>query len=321
MRQAALAVLAATLWATPFAVSAQAPADGMTTNAAPARQLQVSAELSPKTVPLWPGAAPGALGNAPQDIPTLTIFPPDGATPADAAVIVAPAGGYRMLESGKQGREVADWFAAHGITAFVLSYRLVSAGYLHPTELHDAQRAIRWVRAHASDFGVAPDRIGMIGFSAGGHLTGMAETLFDAGDPKSSDPVDRMSSRPDFAILCYAALNLDLSEPAYKAFAGPNASPATMRQLSPVLNVTAQTPPTFILQTTEDRSLATDATAFYNALFAAHVPVEAHIFEKGAHGAGLGMTDPALRVWPILLENWLAGRGLLWRGPEAGPVG
>jgi len=321
MRQAALAALATTLWVAPFAAPAQAAADGITPNAAPARQLQVSAELSPKTVPLWVGAAPGALGSGPQDIPTLTIFQPDRATPAGTAVIVAPGGGYQVLDSGREGREVADWFAAHGITAFVLSYRLVSSGYLHPTQLNDAQRAIRWVRAHASDFGVDPNRIGMIGFSAGGHLTGMAETLFDAGDPKSTDPVDRMSSRPDFAILCYAALDLDLSDPTYRSFAGPNASPATLRQLSPVLNVTAQTPPTFIFQTTEDRSVATDATAFYNALFAAHVPVEAHIFEEGRHGVGLGMTDPALRVWPILLENWLAGRDFLWRGREAGSGG
>jgi acetyl esterase/lipase len=226
-------------------------------------------------------------------------------------VIVAPSGGYQVLESGRDGREVADWFAAHGVMAFVLSYRLVSHGYLHPSQLLDAQRAIRWVRAHADAFHVSRNRIGMIGFSAGGHLTGMAETIFDAGDPKSPDPVERVSSRPDFAILAYAALVFDANDPTPKMFAGSNASPTMVRQTMPSINVTPQTPPTFIFQTTEDRSLATNATGFYDALFAAKVPVELHIFERGRHGVGLGMTDPALSLWPLLLQNWLAGRGLL----------
>jgi acetyl esterase/lipase len=277
--------------------------------------------LSLETVRLWAGRAPGAHGDAPQDVPTLTIFRPDGARPVGSAVIVAPGGGYHVLASGGEGREVADWFAAHGLTAFVLSYRLMSSGYLHPTQLHDAQRAIRWVRAHASEYGLSPDRIGMIGFSAGGHLTAMAETVFDSGDSKSVDPVDRVSSRPDFAILAYAALVFDPAEPTVRRFVGPHATPATVRQVIPSLNVTAQTPPTFIFQTTEDRATATDATAFYDALYSAKVPVEAHIFEKGGHGAGLGMTDPALSLWPLLLQNWLAGHGLLEpKGPPPHPA-
>jgi len=264
-----------------------------------------------RTVRLWDGPAPGSLGNAPQDIPTLTIVPPLEANAVGTAVIVAPGGGYQVL-SERLGRPVADWFAAHGITAFVLSYRLVSHGYFHPSQLNDAHRAIRWVRAHAAGFKVSPDRIGMIGFSAGGHLTGMAETIFDAGDPESPDPVERVSSRPDFAILAYGGLVFGPNDPTPKMFAGPGASAAAVRQTMPSINVTPQTPPTFIFQTTEDQSVAaTNATGFYDALYAAKVPVEAHIFERGDHGVSLDTTDPALSLWPVLLQNWLAGRGLL----------
>jgi acetyl esterase/lipase len=241
----------------------------------------------------------------------LTIVRPDESTAVGTAVIIAPAGGYQELES-RQARPAAVWFAAHGVTAFVLNYRLISHGYFHPSQLNDAHRAIRWVRAHAAEFKVSPDRIGMIGFSAGGHLTGMAETIFDVGDPKAPDPVERVSSRPDFAILAYAGLVFGPNDPTPRMFAGPGASTAAVRQTMPSINVTPQTPPTFIFQTTEDQRLsATNATGFYDALFAAKVPVEAHIFEQGEHGVGLDTTDPALSLWPRLLQNWLAGRGLL----------
>lgn len=296
-------------------VSTNAHADGA---AQPGRASITAPERdlhSSKTIRLWDGPPPGALGNAPQDIPTLTIVPPDRSGTLGTAVIIAPGGGYQVLDSN-QGREVADWFAAHGVTAFILSYRLISNGYIHPNQLSDAQRAIRWVRAHADGFGVAPNRIGMIGFSAGGHLTGMAETVFDAGDPLSPDPVQRVSCRPDFAILAYAALVFEPNDPTPSMFAGPKASLAEVRQTMPSINVTPETPPTFIFQTTEDRSLATSATGFYNALLAARVPVEAHIFERGQHGVGLGTTDPALSLWPLLLENWLAGRGLMAQPPR-----
>ena len=258
-------------------------------------------------------------GTRRRTIPTLMLVQPDESTAAGTAVIIAPGGGYQVL-SERLGRPVADWFAARGITAFVLRYRLISNGYFHPSQLNDAHRAVRWVRAHAGEFKVSPDRIGMIGFSAGGHLTGMAETVFDAGDPKSPDPVERVSSRPDFAILADAALVFGPDDPTPKMFAGPGASAAAVRQTMPSLNVTPQTPPTFIFQTGADRSVpATNATGFYDALFAANVPVEAHIFERGEHGAGLDTTDPAIRLWPLLLQNWLAGRGLMPPLPHPAP--
>jgi len=228
------------------------------------------------------------------------------------AVIIAPGGSYQGLATGLEGRQVADWFAAHGVVAFILTYRLASAGYRHPVQLHDAQRAIRWVRTHAQDYGISADRIGIVGFSAGGHLAAMTETLFDPGNPQAADPVDRVSSRPDFAVLGYAAT--DRSAPGWNAqqFIVTRPDAATLRQISPVENVTAQTPPTFIYHTTTDELVDVDnALTMYRALKAANVPVEMHIFAQGRHGGGLGMTVPSLSIWPTLLQNWLAGLGLL----------
>ena len=268
-------------------------------------------QLAFRTLRLWEANAPGAHGSSQDDVPTLTLVPPDEPSAVPTAVIIAPGGGYQELATGHEGRQVADWFAAHGVTAFILRYRLISNGYFHPAQLNDAQRAIRWVRAHAKQFGVDPHRIGMVGFSAGGHLTGMAETIFDAGDPKALDPVNRESSRPDFAVLVYAALVFDADDPTPKLFAGTGASEETIRKIKPSLNVSAIAPPTFILQTSEDRALAPSATGFYDALLSEGVPVELHIFEHGKHGFGLGMTDSALSVWPDLLATWMRVRGLL----------
>jgi len=268
--------------------------------------------LTLKTFPLWEGTAPGALGTRAQDVPTLTVVTPGETTSFATAVIVAPGGGYQGLASSLEGRQVADWFAAHGVTAFVLTYRLTPSGYAHPTQLIDAKRAIRWVRAHAGDYGVNPSRIGMIGFSAGGHLTAMAETQFDGGDAKAADPVERVSSRPDFAVLGYAAIALADNRWNSSGLIGPKTPPATLAQLKPAANVRAETPPTFVWATTTDEVVpSTNATLMYDALVRAKVPAELHIFAKGRHGMGLGMTEPALSVWPILLQNWLEGLGMI----------
>jgi len=292
---------------TPGAVSSGKPRSQVAVPAADTRMA-----LTLKTVPLWQGPAPGALGDRPVDIPTLTIVAPDGAVSFGTAVIVAPGGAYLNLATGLEGRQVADWFAAHGVTAFVLRYRLSSYGYHFPLQLEDGKRAIRWVRAHAAEFGIDPHRIGMIGFSAGGHLTAMTETLFDAGDPKASDLVDRVSSRPDFAVLAYAPTEWNAKFQSDTSLVGPEPSPAVLRELSPVLNVSAQTPPTFIFQTTTDELVSPlNATRMYDALLAAKVRVEMHIFAAGRHGLALGMTDPALSAWPSLLQTWLYGIGMI----------
>jgi acetyl esterase/lipase len=265
-----------------------------------------------RTIPLWQGQAPGALGNEDSDIPTLTYFP--AAHGAPTAVIVAPGGGYRGLEMNYEGRQIANYLNAAGISAFVLKYRL-GPRYHHPIELGDAQRAIRLVRTRAADFGLKPDHIGMMGFSAGGHLTATAATHFDGGNPSAPDPIDRASSRPDFAILCYAVVSFTAPYShlsSAQALLGELPDPKLLAYLSNETQVTPQTPPTFIFSTSADTTVPSEnSVAFYLALHKAHVPAELHIFQKGPHGVGLDLGDPALGEWPKLLINWLRGLGLL----------
>jgi acetyl esterase/lipase len=265
-----------------------------------------------QTFPLWENGAPGALGHEDSDIPTLTYYPAREGVPT--AVIVAPGGGYSVLAANHEGRQVANWLNAAGITAFVLKYRL-GPRYHHPIELGDAQRAIRLVRAHAAEYGVRPDHIGMIGFSAGGHLTSTVETHFDSGSPKASDPIDRASSRPDFAILGYPVISFTAPyshRGSAEELLGDSPDPKLLENLSNDTQVTPQTPPTFLLSTSEDTVVPVEnSVAFYLALHKAHVPAELHIFQKGPHGVGLDLGDPALGAWPTLLINWLRGLRLL----------
>ena len=213
-----------------------------------------------------------------------------------------------------EGRYVAAWFNSMGISAFVLKYRL-GPKYHHPVELGDAQRAIRFVRTRAEQFGVRADRVGMMGFSAGGHLTATAGTHFDQGTPGAADPIDRASSRPDFLILAYPVISFDPAiahAGSVRSLLGNNPDAALIHDLSDELEVTATTPPTFLFHTTADTTVPVEnSVRFYLALRAAKVPAEMHIFENGPHGVGLALADPALSVWPTLLINWLRGRGLL----------
>jgi acetyl esterase/lipase len=266
----------------------------------------------PETVLLWDHGAPGALGDAPEDRPTLTIFRASGA--GGTSAIVAPGGGYRNLSMDKEGRQVASWFNAMGVTAYVLKYRL-GPRYHHPIELGDAERAIRLVRSRAAQLGIAPDRIGMMGFSAGGHLAATAGTHFDDGNPSASDPIDRVSSRPDFLILAYPVISFDPAiahRGSEQSLLGDNPDPKLVQDLSAELQVTAKTPPTFLFSTNADTTVpAENSVRFYLALRQAKVPAEMHIFQNGPHGVGLDLGDPALGQWPTLLANWLRGRGLL----------
>jgi acetyl esterase/lipase len=273
---------------------------------------KAEAQQEPQTFPLWENGAPGALGNEAQDIPALTYYPP--ARPVPTAVVVAPGGGYQTLAMNGNGRQMANWLNAMGITAFVLKYR-VGPRYHHPIELGDAQRALRLVRARAAEFGVKPDRIGMMGSSAGGHLASTAETHFDLGNPQASDPIDRASSRPDFAILVYPVISFTAPythRGSAEMLLGSSPDPKLLQDLSNEFHVTPQTPPTFIFSTSGDTSVPPEnSVAFYLALHKAGVPAELHIFQKGNHGVGLALGDPALGVWPTLLINWLRGLGLL----------
>lgn len=267
----------------------------------------------PETIALWEGSAPGALGDTDADRPTLTFFRA-ARQPNGTAVIVAPGGGYVNLSMNNEGRYVAAWFNSMGISAFVLKYRL-GPRYHHPIELGDALRAIRLVRSRAEQFGVRPDRVGMMGFSAGGHLTATAGTHFDEGKPDAADPVDRVSSRPDFLILAYPVISFDPAiahAGSVRSLLGDNPDPAQIHNLSDELQVTAATPPTFLFHTTADTTVPVEnSVRFYLALRTAKVPAEMHIFENGPHGVGLALADPALSLWPTLLTNWLRARGLL----------
>jgi acetyl esterase/lipase len=275
-----------------------------------------NAFLNIQTIRLWPGDAPEAKGTTCYDIPTLTILnPPPGANNG-SAVIVLPGGGYAGLAADLEGREVADWFAARGFRAFVLSYRLSSHGYLLPVPLIDARRAVQLVRARARDYQIDPNRIVMIGFSAGGHLAALAATQPVAGKPEADDPFDRVSSRPDYLVLGYGwlgAISSDTSHSTYcKEFDLMNRCEALRKAYTPDLFVTKDTPPTFMYHTFDDEAVPVEqALRFYDALVKAGVTSEIHIFAKGAHGSGLGNGDPALENWPSLMENWLRAQGLL----------
>jgi len=228
-------------------------------------------------------------------------------------VIVCPGGGYSGLSMDKEGDQIARWLNSLGVTAFVLKYRL-GPKYHHPVELGDAQRAIRTVRSKASEYRLLPDRIGIMGFSAGGHLASTAGTHFDAGEAAASDTIDRSSSRPDFLVLCYPVISFGnfAHQGSKRNLLGENPEPKLVESLSNETRVTAQTPPTFLFHTTTDASVPVEnSVMFYAALHKAGVPAELHIYERGPHGVGLAQTDEALSTWPARLADWLRVRGLL----------
>jgi acetyl esterase/lipase len=263
---------------------------------------------------LWREGAPGAVGTEPEDIPALSVHRPPSEKVNGAAVIVFPGGGYGGLADSYEGHEVADWFNSFGVTAMVLKYRLAPR-YRHPAPLNDAQRAIRLVRARASEWQVDPRRIGILGFSAGGHLASTAGTHFDAGKAGAADAIERQSCRPDFLVLCYPVVTM-AGEFAHAGsrnnLLGENSNPKLVEFVSNEKQVTPDTPPTFMFHTNEDSVVPPEnSVLFYLALRQAKVPAELHIYEKGRHGVGLGQQDPALASWPKLLFTWLRGRGIL----------
>jgi len=269
------------------------------------------AQQPPQAELLWPSGAPGALGSEPADQPSLTPFVLPKGTGSGAAVIVCPGGSYINLSMDKEGYAVAKFLNTLGISAFVLKYRL-GPRYHHPIELGDAQRAIRAVRSRAEQYGFQPDRIGIMGFSAGGHLASTAGTHFDAGNAAASDPIDRVSSRPDFLVLCYPVISFTqyFHAGSKKNLLGDNPDPALVEKLSNELQVTKDTPPTFLFHTTTDATVPVEnSVMFYSALRKAGVPAEMHIYERGPHGVGLAPNDPVLSTWPGRLADWLRIHG------------
>jgi acetyl esterase/lipase len=276
----------------------------------------VPATPEPPPVLLWPNGAPGAVGTEDADRPTLWVYRAAVEKATGAAVVVCPGGGYGNLALDHEGRQVAEWLNRHGITAAVLKYRL-GPRYRHPAPLQDAQRALRWVRAHAGELGVRTDSVGIWGFSAGGHLAATAATKFDDGDPGAADPLDRPASRPDFAVLAYPVISFSeefTHQGSRNNLLGPNPDQALLDGLSAERHVTPRTPPSFIFYTDEDPVRPENGVAFYLALRRAKVPAELHIYERGRHGLGLAQDDPVVSTWTERLRDWLRLRGVVRPG-------
>ena len=251
-------------------------------------------------VPLWPDGAPEALGTAEKDIPTLTAYLPEAASGRVAAVVICPGGGYRTLAS-HEGKDYALWLNQNGIAGFVLKYRLGSDGYRHPAMLQDAARAVRLVRARATDWRIDSTKVGVMGSSAGGHLASTILTHFNAGDPGAKDPVERESSRPDLGILCYAVISMGEHghQGSKQNLLGKDPSPALVEWLSNELQVTPQTPPCFVWHTYEDTGVKVEnALDFAAALRRNQVPFDLHVYQKGRHGIGLNDTPPFTNAHP-----------------------
>jgi acetyl esterase/lipase len=271
----------------------------------------------PKVELLWPDGAPGAKGTTEGDKPSLTIYLPSSEKATGAAVVICPGGGYGHLAVDHEGHQIAQWLNSFGVAGFIVQYRhsASGAGYHHPAPLQDAQRALRTVRSRAREWGVDPGRIGIIGFSAGGHLASSAATHFNEffGEPR--DQIDRASARPDFAILVYPVISF--TEPfthtgSRKNLLGANASKDLIEKMSSEKQVTPPTPPTFLIHTWEDKVVpAENSIAFYLALRQAKVPAEMHIFLKGPHGFGLGQKLEGASAWPGLCQKWMEESGFL----------
>jgi acetyl esterase/lipase len=266
------------------------------------------------TLPVWPGAAPGAAANLPAEAdtttdksnlvagrrlvrlgnvstPTLTLYPPKGAN-SGAAVVVFPGGGYSILAMDLEGTEVCDWLNSIGVTCVLLKYRVPDSGPYPKSAaaLQDAQRALGLVRAHAAEWKIDPNRVGVLGFSAGAHLAAALSTHFDKRLYEPVDEADKLSCRPDFAVIVY---------PGYLALADKNFAP------NPEIEVTDKTPPSFVVQAEDDPVHVENALVYYQALKNAGVPAELHLYAAGGHGYGLRRTALPVTAWPQTVETWL----------------
>jgi len=274
--------------------------------------------LEKDTVPLWDGPAPHSLGATPNDIPTLTRYLPPNAGPATPAIILFPGGGYEFLAFDHEGIKEAEWFQARGVAAFILKYRLPIHGYRHPVPLRDAQRAVRLVRARAGEWNVDPARLGVMGFSAGGHLASTLDTHFDAGHPEAADPVERESCRPDYAVLVYALVSMKgeiAHQGSLKNLLGPEPDPALIENLSNETQVTPRTPPTLLVHTEDDAVVPiAHSQIMFTALQKAGVASAFHAYPHGHHGFGLGpdlvrREGPA--EWLDRAGEWIKAHGFM----------
>jgi acetyl esterase/lipase len=275
---------------------------------------------APPTLPLWDGKAPYAVGDTATDKPNVTVYRAPADKANGAAVVVCPGGGYAGLAVDHEGRQVAEFFNGLGVTAFVLKYRTANKerpGPLHPAPLTDARRAIRLVRSRAKEYGIDPHRVGLMGFSAGGHLASTAGTHFHVGGLKNDDDVEKESCRPDFLILGYPVVTMEdgvTHAGSKRNLIGPKPDPKLVEELSNEKQVTKETPPTFIFHTSEDTAVVPEnAIRFYLACKKAGVPVELHMYEKGRHGVGINPKGVSVGTdaWKHRLADWLNDRGVL----------
>ena len=281
--------------------------------------------VAPKIVPLWPEGVPGAIPAAPPEqvldegriaavhVPTLTAYPAPGASRTSTAVIVCPGGGYRRLAFAHEGIAVASWLNSLGVSAFVLKYRLSEYG--HPAPLRDVLRAVRLLRSEAGTWGIDPQRIGVLGFSAGGHLASSAATLFDAPEGRTGAALDAVSARPDFLVLVYPVITLagpSAHAGSREALLGKSPAAELVDALSTHLRVTDRTPPTFLVHGGTDTAVPPDnSLLFYSALRRAGVPAEIHLYQEGPHGIGLRPGYGPMSAWADRCAEWMKARGLL----------
>jgi acetyl esterase/lipase len=269
------------------------------------------ADAQPKLIILWENGAPNAMGKEPQDIPTITPFLAPKEIATGAAIVVCPGGGYSHLSNIKEGSSVAEWLNSLGISAFVLNYRL-GMRYHEPNQLLDAARAVRTVRSRAKEWGLDGNRIGILGFSAGGHLASTLGTHFDAGKANANDEIDRVSSRPDLMVLIYPVITMgDLTHKGSKLnLLGENPTPDLVNRYSNELHVTKNTPPTFLVHTMSDTAVPVEnSLMFASALRKEGVPFEFHLYEQGPHGFGLAPANPVLASWAGRCSDWLGIHG------------
>lgn len=292
-----------------------------------AQVLNAQAEAAiPPPIYLYPNGAPGALGNSEADKPRMYAFLPKTRS-TGAAILVIPGGGYQHVAIGHEGFQIATWLNAQGMAAFVLDYRV--APYRYPVPIDDGRRAMRLIRAHAAEYGIDPNRLGVWGSSAGGHLASSLGTHCEPLTPVaanatvgSPDPVDSVSCKPNFMVLEYPVISMEgpvAHSGSRKYLLGPDLNPALAHEYSNQFAVTAQTPPTFLWATEDDPTVPVEnSLEFYHALVRAHVHAELHIYEYKDHGCGLCGSILPLSTWPLLLRNWLLQHSIL--PPNAPPM-
>lgn len=267
----------------------------------------------PQSIALWPMDAPGAIGNEDKDRPSISVWLPENST--GTGIVVCPGGGYGHLAMEHEGREIAQWLNSLGVAAFVLDYRHRGKGYGHPAPLLDVQRAIRTVRGRGTKWNVQSGKIGVLGFSAGGHLASTAGTHFDTGNASADDAIERQSCRPDFMVLVYPVISFTTEHQhrgSRRNLLGEDPSEELVKSFSNELQVTDETPPTFLVHANDDRGVTPEnSVLFYLALRKPNVPAELHIFSVGGHGFGLGKKIPGTSAWPDTCASWLRSSGFL----------